>query len=91
MKKKPEATGEGAGALDAYRDKRDPRLTPEPFGGRPAAKEGTRAGRFVVHQHAATSAHYDLRIEIGGALMSFAVPRGPSLDPDDKRLAIHTA
>jgi bifunctional non-homologous end joining protein LigD len=50
----------------------------------------TRTGRFVVHLHRARREHYDLRVEVGGALKSFAIPRGPSLDPADRRLAIET-
>lgn len=54
------------------------------------SRKATREGAFVVHLHDATRRHWDLRIEIGGALTSFAIPRGPSLDPADKRLAVHT-
>jgi bifunctional non-homologous end joining protein LigD len=74
-----------------YRDKRDPARTPEPFSAeRKPSGRPTLRGRFVVHQHAATRMHFDLRIEIAGALKSFAVPKGPSLDPREKRLAINT-
>jgi bifunctional non-homologous end joining protein LigD len=77
--------------LDDYRDKRDPARTNEPFGPEPMhSARATQAGRFVVHCHAATRLHYDLRLEVSGVLKSFAVPRGPSLDPADKRLAMHT-
>ncbi|HKP64654.1 MAG TPA: DNA ligase D [Polyangiales bacterium] len=77
--------------LDPYRDKRDPARTNEPFGAEPMhSARATSAGRFVVHLHAATRQHFDLRIEVAGVLQSFAVPRGPSLDPAEKRLAVHT-
>ncbi|OGL12387.1 MAG: DNA ligase D [Candidatus Rokubacteria bacterium RIFCSPLOWO2_02_FULL_73_56] len=72
-------------SLDAYRARRDPGRTPEPLGGRPAG-EGRR---FVVHKHAARRLHYDLRLEIDGVLVSWAVPKGPSLRPQEKRLAVH--
>lgn len=82
-----EATGDG---LEKYRRKRDPAVTNEPFAVDPRASERTLNGRFVVHQHAATRMHYDVRIQIGNALRSFAVPKGPSLNPEDKRLAVNT-
>lgn len=82
-----EAAGDG---LEKYRQKRDPAVTNEPFAVEPQASERTLNGRFVVHQHAATRMHYDLRIQIGNALRSFAVPKGPSLNPEDKRLAVNT-
>lgn len=78
--------------LNKYRDKRDPALTNEPFSAeRKLRSEGhTWAGRFVIHQHDASRMHFDVRLQVGNTLQSFAVPRGISLDPKDKHLAIHT-
>ncbi|GAB5375773.1 MAG: DNA ligase D [Acuticoccus sp.] len=72
--------------LSSYRAKRDFSRTGEPEG-RIAGEGGNR---FVVHKHHATADHYDLRLEHGGVLKSWAVPRGPSLDPGEKRLAVET-
>ena len=82
----------GGSKLGDYRRKRRPEVTNEPFGGDLPAPDaaGTLSGAYVVHLHDATRRHYDLRLEVGGVLASFAVPRGPSLDPDDKALAVKT-
>jgi bifunctional non-homologous end joining protein LigD len=76
---------EGPDSLREYRDKRSGERTTEPFGGEVA----TGAGIFVVQKHAATRLHYDLRLEMSGVLKSWAVPKGISADPSDKKLAVH--
>ncbi len=78
-------------ALEQYRAKRDFRKTAEPSG-KASPKKASAAGPggiFVIHKHAATRLHYDLRLEHDGVLWSWAVTRGPSLDPHEKRLAVH--
>ncbi len=91
------------GKLTPYQRKRDFRRTPEPSGetaaatagqtrgtaGQPAGEAATGVRRFVVQRHRARRLHYDLRFEIGGVLASWAVPRGPTLDADVKRTAVH--
>ncbi|MBC6982982.1 DNA ligase D [Caulobacter sp. 17J80-11] len=72
--------------LETYRAKRDFSQTPEPSGERRVARSDRP--RFVIQKHAATRLHYDLRLEHEGSFYSWAVTRGPSLDPDDKRLAV---
>jgi bifunctional non-homologous end joining protein LigD len=72
--------------LDEYRRKRDFADTPEPA----PSEVVERSGRFTIQRHRATALHYDFRLEIGGVLVSWAVPKGPTLDPGERRLAMRT-
>ena len=100
------SAGEKPAPLEAYRRKRDPDRTPEPFGRSPkdrtpaarapeptapapAAASAPFSARFVVQQHWARNMHFDLRLELEGVLKSWAVPKGPSVRAEEKRLAVH--
>ena len=76
--------------LDKYRKKRDFKKTPEPSGKPRRATERSKQPMFVIQKHDATRLHYDFRIEAEGVLKSWAVPKGLSTNPRDKRLAVPT-
>jgi bifunctional non-homologous end joining protein LigD len=84
-KAKPRARRSSESLLEEYRSKRDFSRTEEPRGGRARA---ARKLAFVIQKHAARNVHYDLRLELDGVMKSWAVPKGPSLDPSVKRLAM---
>jgi DNA ligase D-like protein (predicted 3'-phosphoesterase) len=76
--------------LKTYREKRDFSATSEPLPSELSAGKESRSNIFVIQKHDARNLHYDLRLEVDGILKSWAIPKGPSLDPRQKRLAIET-
>ncbi len=78
-----------AKSLTEYNRKRNFGITSEPAGGKVTKKDTEQSLCFVIQKHDARRLHYDFRLELDGALKSWAIPKGPSLDPKDKRLAVH--
>jgi len=80
----------GSEPLRTYRDRRDFTKSPEPRGDAPGDWKERGNPVFVIQQHAASTMHYDFRLEVEGVLVSWAVPKGPSTDPRERRLAVRT-
>ena len=78
-----------ADRLDTYREKRDFTKTSEPAGAHKSARKG-KGHSYLIQKHEARNLHFDFRLEHEGVLKSWAIPRGPSMDPGDKRLAVRT-
>lgn len=76
-------------ALERYEQKRDFSITPEPAAGRQQRRKTPARLSFVIQKHWARRLHYDFRLELDGVLLSWAVPKGPSYDPSEKRIAVH--
>ncbi len=77
----------GKDPLKKYKEKRDFKKTPEPTS---SEKISSNKPRFVIQKHDASRLHYDFRLEVNGVLKSWAIPKGPSMDPRQKRLAVPT-
>jgi bifunctional non-homologous end joining protein LigD len=76
-------------SLKTYRAKRNFSITSEPSGAGPIIRRDKNVLSFVIQKHWATRLHYDFRLELDGSMKSWAVPKGPSFDPEDKRMAVH--
>src|ERR1700682_1307981 len=74
--------------LNEYRKKRDFKISPEPSGEKDAPRATKSSLIYVIQKHRASHLHYDFRLEYNGTLLSWAIPKGPSLDPSVKRLAM---
>jgi bifunctional non-homologous end joining protein LigD len=86
----PRPTAKADAPLSRYNAKRDFKVTSEPAGVAPAKKPAkTKQRTFVIQKHWASRLHYDFRLELDGVLLSWAVPKGPSYDPAEKRMAVH--